>query len=122
MSGPTIVLPGELVPAQHVNLKLGPGLLQLSTASVISTRAGTLHHSSNRSKWWVECNSRRARHFTLGSHFSELRFTMWDLQYVPAPQESVVGIVLGRSGEAWRVDIGSAHAALLDGLAFEGAT
>jgi exosome complex component RRP40 len=41
---------------------------------------------------------------------------------VPAPQESVVGIVVGRSGEGWRVDIGAAHFALLDGLAFEGAT
>lgn len=33
-----------------------------------------------------------------------------------------MGVVVGRSGESWRVDIGSAHAALLDGLAFEGAT
>ena len=44
------------------------------------------------------------------------------MQYVPAPQESVVGIIAGRSGEGWRVDIGAAHFALLDGLAFEGAT
>lgn len=44
------------------------------------------------------------------------------LQYVPAPQESVIGLVVGRSGEGWRVDIGSAHSASLDGLAFEGAT
>ena len=44
------------------------------------------------------------------------------MQYVPAPQESIVGIVAGRSGEGWRVDIGAAHFALLDGLAFEGAT
>lgn len=44
------------------------------------------------------------------------------LKYVPAPQESVVGVVIGRSGENWRVDIGAAHAATLDGLAFEGAT
>jgi hypothetical protein len=34
----------------------------------------------------------------------------------------VVGVVAARSGEGWRVDIGSAHFALLDGLAFEGAT
>lgn len=44
------------------------------------------------------------------------------VQYVPAPQESVTGVALGRSGEGWRVDIGSAHPALLDGLAFEGAS
>ncbi|KAF9242525.1 hypothetical protein BU15DRAFT_43817 [Melanogaster broomeanus] len=107
----SIVLPGEYIPAQHVNLKLGPGLLQLSThqasakgrssQSIISTRAGALNYSANKSKWWVEGNSRR---------------------YVPAAQESVIGIVTGRSGEGWRVDIGSAHPASLDGLAFEGAT
>ncbi|KIK57246.1 hypothetical protein GYMLUDRAFT_75747 [Collybiopsis luxurians FD-317 M1] len=106
----SIVLPGENVPAQHVNLKLGPGLLQSSNASssthrasssIISTRAGTLNHSANGSRWWVESNSRR---------------------YVPAPQESVIGVVVQKQGEGFRVDIGSAHSANLDGLAFEGAT
>jgi exosome complex component RRP40 len=33
-----------------------------------------------------------------------------------------VGTVIARSGEGWRVDIGGAHMAYLDGLAFEGAT
>jgi len=62
----SIVLPGDRVPAQHVNLKLGPGLQQLSTSTpnatastVIATRAGELNHSANRSKWWIEGNSRR---------------------------------------------------------------
>ncbi len=64
----SIVFPGNHVPAQHVNLKLGPGLQQLSTVTankteltVIATRAGELHHSANRSKWWIESNSRRVR-------------------------------------------------------------
>jgi exosome complex component RRP40 len=96
------ILPGEHVPAKHVNLKLGPGLLQLAgKGSIISTRAGTLNRSETGNKWWIECNSRR---------------------YVPVVQESVIGIVSGRSGEGWRVDIGSAHFAQLDGLAFEGAS
>ncbi|KAJ7644201.1 hypothetical protein FB45DRAFT_897212 [Roridomyces roridus] len=94
------VLPGQHVPAQHVNLKLGPGLLQ-TASSIIATRAGSLNHSANRSKWWVENNSRR---------------------YVPAPQESVIGVIVQKAGEGFRVDIGSAHTASLDGLAFEGAT
>ena len=63
------VLPGDQIPARHVNLKLGPGLLQLSTiasnktteSTVIATRAGTLNHSANGSKWWIETNSRRVR-------------------------------------------------------------
>ena len=34
----------------------------------------------------------------------------------------MVGVIVARSGEGWRVDIGSANFASLDGLAFEGAT
>ncbi|KAF9485918.1 exosome complex exonuclease RRP40 [Pholiota conissans] len=104
----SFVLPGDHIPAQHVNLKLGPGLLQKSIktlhgtdSQVIATRPGELHHSINRSKWWIEYNSRR---------------------YVPAPQESVIGTVIQKVGESYRVDIGSAHPASLDSLAFEGAT
>ncbi|KAM6494091.1 exosome complex exonuclease RRP40 [Amanita muscaria] len=113
MSESVIILPGERVPAEHVNLKLGPGLLQITRSTepetnedkpkpfIISTKAGELNHSANMSKWWVDNNSRR---------------------YIPAPQESVVGVVVQRLGEAYRVDIGSAHYASLDMLAFEGAT
>ena len=57
------VLPGEQIPAQHVNLKLGPGLLQQSSVNgqlvVVSTRGGDVQHSANRSRWWIEGNSRR---------------------------------------------------------------
>lgn len=57
------VLPGEFVPAQHVNLKLGPGLLQVSdvkqTSTIISTKAGELRHAPNKKLWWIESNSRR---------------------------------------------------------------
>lgn len=63
---PTImsfVLPGELVPAKHVNLKLGPGLLQVSNVGqetvVVSTKAGEVKHSANNKQWWVESNARR---------------------------------------------------------------
>jgi len=113
----SIILPGEPVSAQHVNLKLGPGLLQ-STSSIISTKAGTLNHSANNSRWWVENNSRRVRYlFVLLGLFIHKR-----LQYVPAPQESVIGQIIQKAGEGFRVDIGGAHAANLDGLAFEGAS
>lgn len=119
----TIVLPGEHIPAQHVNLKLGPGLLQLGGSgepSIISTKAGTLNHSANRSKWWVENNSRRVREKKIVVLFAGC--SLISLQYVPAPQESVVGAIIGKLGEGFKVDIGAAHPALLDGLAFEGAT
>ncbi|KAL9711159.1 exosome non-catalytic core subunit rrp40 [Leucoagaricus gongylophorus] len=100
------IVPGENVDAQHINLKLGPGLLNVmsngpsgSANYIIATRAGNLNHSANGAKWWIESNSRR----------------------VPT-QESVIGVIFQRQGEGYRVDIGSAHMASLDGLAFEGAT
>ena len=44
-------------------------------------------------------------------------------QYIPAAQESVIGVVVGKNGaEGFRVDIGGPHNANLDALAFEGAT
>ena len=120
----TATLPGELVAARHANLKLGPGLLVLSDnlgeSSIISTRAGLLKHSANRGKWWVESNSRR-----VSTNFIETDRVGSDgllLKYVPAPQEYVVGVVVGRLGEGWRVDIGGPHVATLDGYAFESAT
>jgi len=101
----SVVLPGELMQSQHKTLKLGPGLQQSvdlqGRAAFVVTRAGTLEQNAKGNKFWVEGNSRR---------------------YVPAVQEPVVGIVSARQGEGWRVDIGSAHHASLDGLAFEGAS
>ena len=43
-------------------------------------------------------------------------------KYVPQPPEPVLGIIIARHAEGYRVDIGSSQAASLDALAFEGAT
>lgn len=43
-------------------------------------------------------------------------------QYNPQPPEPVLGIIIARHAEGYRVDIGSSQAASLDALAFEGAT
>ena len=68
----TTILPGERVPTAHVNLKLGPGLSQITKSNsipldksgkdkphIIGTKAGELKQSTNGSKWWVDNNSRR---------------------------------------------------------------
>ena len=52
-----------------------------------------------------------------------LRIYSYVSQYIPAAQEAVVGVVVGKNGaEGFRVDIGGPHNANLDALAFEGAT
>lgn len=43
-------------------------------------------------------------------------------QYIPAQGEPVVGVVIARHADGYRVDIGSSQSASLDALAFEDAT
>lgn len=42
--------------------------------------------------------------------------------YVPVVNERVIGVLVGRAGDSFRVDIGATHTAMLSGLAFEGVT
>ena len=43
-------------------------------------------------------------------------------RYIPARGENVIGVVVGKGGDTFRVDIGSADNASLSFMAFEGAT
>ena len=43
-------------------------------------------------------------------------------RYIPVVEERVIGVVLGRIMEDYRVDIGAAFPAMLSSIAFEGAT
>ncbi|KAJ2910973.1 exosome non-catalytic core subunit rrp40 [Coemansia aciculifera] len=104
-----VVLPGDIIDTRPEEetieddaavIRLGPGLLQVSDA-VSAVAAGVLRSNSEMNQWWVAGNKRR---------------------YVAAVGEPVVGVVVARHGEGYRVDIGSAHDALLPMLAFEGAT
>lgn len=45
-----------------------------------------------------------------------------NLQYVPSLNDSVIGTIISKHAEFYKVDIGSAHTATLPALAFEGAT
>ncbi|CAG8553067.1 8362_t:CDS:2 [Paraglomus occultum] len=92
-----ILLPGEPDP----KLILGPGLIRQDEDSAMSTKAGIPHSNETERKWFVESNQRR---------------------YVPSAGEDVLGIITAKTSEYYRVDIGAAHAAVLDSLAFEGVT
>ncbi|KAF8607014.1 exosome complex exonuclease RRP40 [Ceratobasidium sp. AG-I] len=106
----SFLLPGDKIPSLALtggSIKLGPGLQQnRSSASkdnvaITSVSPGALRHTTKGNKWWID---RRA------------------MRYSPAAQESVVGYITHRTQDMYRVDIGSAHSATLDALAFEGAT
>ncbi|KAG0228277.1 Exosome component 3 [Actinomortierella wolfii] len=117
-----VVLPGDQLPPQDAGLlagqdeddtsmaidqrapptiKLGPGLVPMDDDTIIAVKAGVLKHVDIGNRWWVESNQRR---------------------YVAAPAESVIGVVVGKTAEHFKMDIGAAQPALLPLLAFENAT
>ncbi|KAI1317260.1 exosome non-catalytic core subunit rrp40 [Mortierella claussenii] len=108
-TGPMIVLPGDLLPEPGLLedaptapvIKLGPGLQPMDDDTIVAIKAGVLKHTAVGNRWWVENNQRR---------------------YVAAPGESVIGVVVGKTVEHYKVDIGTAQQALLGVLAFEGAS
>uniref|UniRef100_A0A7S3ENW1 Ribosomal RNA-processing protein 40 n=1 Tax=Rhodosorus marinus TaxID=101924 RepID=A0A7S3ENW1_9RHOD len=81
-------------------VRLGPGVRRDGDA-IVAMKAGLVRVQAERSKIWVESGGRR---------------------YVPALEDMVIGVVVDRHGEGYRVDIGSYEAAQLGSLSFEGAT
>jgi len=78
---------------------IGNGLTQ-SKDQILVTKAGYFRFQAP-AQFWVENNQRR---------------------YVPRLEDIVIGIVAERHSESYKVDIGSAHMALLGTTSFEGAT
>ncbi|KAA1092464.1 exosome non-catalytic core subunit rrp40 [Puccinia graminis f. sp. tritici] len=121
---PQVMMPGDQItinqnePATKT-VKLGPGLLLLPPASssssstyppdqdqqLIVTRLGLHGHtqsaSAHQQQLWIQGRSKR---------------------YVAALGDPVIGIVIAKHAEGYRVDIGTSQPASLDALAFEGAT
>ncbi|ORX49315.1 hypothetical protein BCR36DRAFT_353753 [Piromyces finnis] len=101
---PYTILPGETVSLDKYKnekdvIKIGPGLLH-EKHQISAMKAGTLKNYNNQ-KWWIDSSQRR---------------------YVPSLNEHVIGKIIAKTQDYFRVDIGSAHSALLSTLAFEGAT
>lgn len=110
-----VVLPGDNV-TKHVlaagnstTPKLGTGLrFDKATKHVFATTAGRLDRHRNKPVYFVRQNLRK--------------------RYRPFLEDRVVGIVEdrigpdGAGGDAYRINIGASHPAVLSNLSFEGAT
>ncbi|KCV71863.1 hypothetical protein H696_01275 [Fonticula alba] len=105
---------------ENAPLTLGPGVRAIlldaeaepsdsaTPVAIVSSRAGVAWRGPGAAKsasapksLWVESHSRR---------------------YLPAENESVIGVIVDRAGETYRVDIGAPTLASLPLMAFEGAT
>lgn len=103
-----VVLPGDQITLPVVQnvagttkkqkVILGPGLRQVD-GFVVACKAGVLTQRSNT--FWVDSYQKR---------------------YIPSKGESVIGLVIQKAGDIFRVDIGASEPAALSYLAFEGAT
>lgn len=99
-----ILMPGDIaVDAQQASQSkkviLGPGLRKHGEA-VIASKAGILKTKAPNT-FWIDSYQKR---------------------YIPNRGETVIGIVVQKAGDIYRVEIGASETACLSYLAFEGAT
>ncbi|KXJ21938.1 putative exosome complex component rrp40 [Exaiptasia diaphana] len=108
MKNARVVMPGDIIDNVHnlqastdkkSKLRLGPGLRQ-DKDDVVAFKSGILRHR-NPATFWIDCSQKR---------------------YVPVKEERVIGIITNKTGENFKVDVGTSMAASLSFLAFEGAT
>mmetsp|Transcript_158767 Transcript_158767/g.280483 ORF Transcript_158767/g.280483 Transcript_158767/m.280483 type:complete len:228 (+) Transcript_158767:108-791(+) len=93
-----LCLPGDEVPLSNANP--GPGVaMDVDGVTAFATAAGVVRHAGEE----VSVDNLRKR-------------------YLPRKGDNVVGIVIGRISEAWRVDIRAPAFAILPAIAFNGAT
>eukprot|EP00002_Diphylleia_rotans_P031278 TRINITY_DN6494_c0_g1_i1.p1 TRINITY_DN6494_c0_g1~~TRINITY_DN6494_c0_g1_i1.p1 ORF type:complete len:338 (-),score=94.48 TRINITY_DN6494_c0_g1_i1:73-1086(-) len=81
---------------------LGPGVRQVQT-QLVSTKAGVvrIQYMRKGTKYWVDDSAKR---------------------YVPTIEDQVIGIIVDRFIDHYKVDIGCSNLAILSNIAFEGAT
>ena len=100
------VLPGYIVEEamgmakNNKKVILGPGLRQDENESVLISKSGILKKKPPNT-FWVDCHQKR---------------------YIPNRGEVVIGVVIQKAGDIFRVDIGASEPAALSYLAFENAT
>lgn len=102
---PRLVMPGDVITEAHELAKknskviLGPGV-QRNGDQVFACKPGILRHKEPHT-FWVDSFQKR---------------------YTASRGETVIGTVIGKGMDGFRVDIGTSEPAALSFLAFEGAT
>ncbi|KAL0882851.1 hypothetical protein ABMA27_016382 [Loxostege sticticalis] len=99
-----VVLPGDfcediIKAGEKSRVILGPGLRK-ELEKIFITKAGVLRKRAPNT-YWVDSYQKR---------------------YVPARGENVIGVVIQKAGDSFRVDVGGSCSATLSYLSFEGAT
>jgi len=122
----SVLLPGDIYPLHIISEKaiVGPGLkvrrstidkisLQPATSYfAVSSRCGIVKNVSNSDS---SSESKPLKESSFWLHYRQKR-------YVPAIGESVIGQVVQKTGENYKLEVGCAELAMLPWLNFDGAT
>merc|ERR1711928_1323 len=101
-----ILLPGETVLLSKEDessvdkIYLGPGLRKYGKEILVS-KPGVLRKKKNPNTYWIDCHQKR---------------------YIPTRGDNVIGVVVNKLGDYFKVQIGSSEEASLSSIAFQGAT
>nr|XP_042127026.1 exosome complex component RRP40 isoform X1 [Peromyscus maniculatus bairdii] len=111
----------------------GPGLRRCGDRLLV-TKCGRLRHKEpgggGGGIYWVDSQQKRVSGRRRGGAAAEVASQCWEdslqvggeVKYVPVKGDHVIGIVIAKSGDIFKVDVGGSEPASLSYLAFEGAT
>jgi exosome complex component RRP40 len=120
-----IVFPGDKFNLVGSVVRLGPGIV-VTNDSIIASRFGRLiKHNVPASTKIEEIKSNTSATTTSSSNStstSKLWISSNQKRYIPAIGDQVIGIIMEKNAENYRVEIGAAELAVLPVLAFQGAT
>ncbi|TIA92884.1 hypothetical protein E3P99_00406 [Wallemia hederae] len=115
------VFPGDSINVASTSASAVNGIHYSPQTGSISTRAGVLHSVGSRGAEAMDVDGASGS----GSRSDKEKFTVAvpeQRRYLASSGDSVIGQIIFRGAEGYRVDIGTASTANLDALAFEGAT
>lgn len=101
-----LVMPGDNItddiklPTKTSKIILGPGLRRIGD-HVTVCKAGILKQSTNLTTFWVDS---------------------YQTRYIASKGDTIIGVVIQKAGDIFRVDIGASEPAAISYLAFESAT
>lgn len=115
----SLVLPGTPIPLPSSSrITFGPGIAPAPSRASPADPSSELGYAATRAGLLTSSSSSKGK----GDKGESLWVEGVSKRYIAAQRDIVLGTIVARHAEGYRVDLGGAHSAQLDGLAFEGAT
>ena len=122
----SVVMPGDIVYNMKTSEKtdksvIGPGLRQTDAKTVV-IKPGILRFREPN-VYWVDIISKRVSICCdLNPYYIEFASFLFFFQYIAVKGDHIIGYVVSKAGDIFKIDIGASEYASLSYLSFEGAT